>query len=129
MQFLVNQPCTLLVSNNPGSNYVVLVGGVPTQTTMATGAVASGVVSLTIVPSSTGVMYVVDTSDATIFGPFNIVSKLTTDAIQTITDSVLGSWYWDKIQNTLTLYTQTGSVLATYSVQDSQTVSSRELTS
>lgn len=45
-----------------------------------------------------------------------------------IEDGTLGSWSWDKEHSTLTLYRITGGVLATYTMTDTDAISSRERT-
>lgn len=56
-----------------------------------------------------------------------LVKERSTDSyLSNLEDAALGSWSWNKETAMLTLYRTTGGVLATYTMSDSSTLSSRE---
>lgn len=59
-----------------------------------------------------------------------LVSEVTTRGmVSAILDGTLGSWRWDKVTGTYTLYGLSGQVVATYNVEDTVQFTSRQRTS
>ena len=129
MQYLINTPMTVVLTSEATDGYTFITNGVSTPYVYTNTPVSSSVSSITFSPTAGGSLYIVDNTNNDVSGPYEIVSLLNATQLQSIADGILGSYYWDKIQNVLTLYTQSGVVLATYSVQDTEVLSSRELTS
>lgn len=129
MQYLINQPINFpTITETPG-NYVVLNQNTVVNYPLTSSLFSSGITTVSVTPTGTGPMYVVDTNNNRTYGPFEVVSTLLSSQVQNVADGVLGSYQWDKVANTLTLYTQQGQVLAVYSVLEAPTVSSRQLIS
>lgn len=128
MQSLVNVPLSVPVNGStPFSSYGFFINGVAQQLVGTTSAISSGLQTLTVTPTGTGELFVTDPVLSKIYGPFHIVTALTQTQIQTLIDGVLGSWQWNKVSGVLTFYAQNGSVLQTFTFQDSPTSSSRQL--
>jgi hypothetical protein len=129
VQYLINQPINFpTITETPG-NYVVLNQNTVVNYPLTSSLFSSGITTVSVTPTGTGPMYVVDTNNNRTYGPFEVVSTLLSSQVQNVADGVLGSYQWDKVANTLTLYTQQGQVLAVYSVLEAPTVSSRQLIS
>lgn len=59
-----------------------------------------------------------------------LVSETTTRSmISAILDGTLGSWRWDKVSGSYTLYGIGGQVVATYNIEDTVQLTSRQRTS
>lgn len=67
--------------------------------------------------------------EGNIYAYLTVVTKGTNDMIQDLDDVALGSYLYDKETGLLTLYRQSGSILATYTVVDNNQQTSRELIS
>jgi len=129
VQYLINQPINFpTITANPG-NYVVLNQNTVVNYPLTSALFSSGVTTVSVTPTGTGPFYVVDVNNSRSYGPFEVVSTLLSAQVQSVADGVLGSYQWDKVANTLTLYTQQGQVLAVYSVLEAPTVSNRQLIS
>lgn len=112
---LTTLPVTMFVDGRPPVS-------TPTPTVTE---VSGGYYYLTIQPNQSGrwdIFY-----DGKLVYSFLVVTKLTSEFMSRIEDALLGSWSWDKQTGVLTLYTQTGDPLGTYSMVDSQSTSSRQL--
>ncbi len=127
MQTLVNIPLTIPVQTALINAFLFLLGGatVPLVSTMS--PVSSGLSTLTVTPTGTGPLFILDTQNSLSYGPYEVVVAPVSVQVQQLVDGVLGSWQWNKVTNVLTFYAQNGSVLETYTFQDSPTVSSRQL--
>lgn len=86
--------------------------------------IGNGLYVATFTPTSTGIYtyYVAGQIQATI----NVVSKTTAVFLQNLEDVALGSWSWDKNLGTLVFTRQDGTALATFSVEDTLIIATRE---
>ena len=104
---------------------VLFINGGPSAVAFTVTQVGtSNVWTVTFTPVSTGVY------SFFAFGEIQFRAQCSNKSLYTflanIEDESLGSWSWDKITGTLTVLRQNGSLLATHTVTDSLTVSSRE---
>ncbi len=127
MESLINVPVTLLMEGTTSDNFVVYSNGSVAQFSLTASAAGTGVVSVTVTPSGTGFMQVADLTNSTVSEIVNVVNTLSSSTLNQLLGGVLGSFLWDKAANTLTLYSTSGNVLATYSITDQPTIFSREL--
>lgn len=130
MEFVIGQPLSLaftslnLVTGLTTFTSVVLVNGVALspQPTVTYSEVGGGFYNLSFTPTQTGTYQVLIQGQVI---RFSCVTTLSQSFLQTIEDSTLGSWNWNKSTGVLTLYTSTGTTLATYNVADSVSTASR----
>lgn len=87
-------------------------------------ASGSGVYKIVSTPSSTGQYYFVTSTQ--IIACVNVVTKTVATYLKNLEDEALGSWSWNKTSGVLTMYRQTGEVLATFDVAQSLTEATRE---
>lgn len=83
-----------------------------------------GLCNYTFTPTTSGtyILYAYGAIQAKI----DVVTQSLYNAVKNLQDEALGSWQWNKIAGTLTMLRQDGTNLATYTVIDSLTESSRE---
>lgn len=128
IELVINTPFSTVIS---GPNGIAL-----TDQALFLGSSASGLPVTVSQVGSTNVWTVSFTPAATglyslyAFGEIKLqvqcLSKTLSSSLRDIEDEALGSWSWDKTTNILTMYRQNGSVLATHTIVDNTTVSSRE---
>lgn len=85
--------------------------------------IGGGLYVITFTPSTTGVYSLFIQGE--IAASINVVVKDVYTSLANIEDQALGSWSWDKVKGTMTMYKQNGTVLATFLVKDSLTIASR----
>jgi len=129
MESLINQPVTVgFVGTTTGittfSDFLVLKDGVFILLSPTFTEVGSKLYTVTFTPASTG-RYTVFV-EGSIQAQVEVVAKTTQSLILDTLDEALGSWSWDKATGVLSLYRQTGTVLATYNIVDNSTTASRE---
>lgn len=80
--------------------------------------------SVSFTPNATGVysLYVFGGVQLRV----NVVLKASTDLLRDLSDEALGSWSWNKQTGVLSLVRQDGTALASFTMTDNLTVSSRE---
>lgn len=129
----VNNPVTI-IAQGPGTglttppDLVVLFNGAVSTIVPTFAAVGAGpLYSFTFTPVATGV-YIVYGFGA-IQGLVNVVTQSLYTITKNIQDEAIGSWQWDKVAGNLVMLRQDGTTLATYTVTDTLTTSSRELIS
>ena len=127
MESLINVPFTYLMQGATTDSFVVYSNGASASFPLSATSATTGVVSLTVTPSGTGYMQVVNASSGFVSDIVNVVGVLSTTTLSQIQGASMGSFMWDKSAGTLTLYSMTGVALASYSITDQPTVFSREL--
>jgi hypothetical protein len=130
----VNVPITV-VMQGPSSGLpiaadlvVIMNGAINSSLTMTFADLGvHGLYTYTFTPILTGtyILYAYGAIQAQV----NIVTQTLFSAVQNLQDEALGSWQWNKVANTLVMLKQDGTTLATYTVIDNLTESSRERTS
>lgn len=106
----------------------LLFNGAVSTLTVSFAAVGTGpLYNFTFTPNATGT-YILYAFGA-IQGVVNVVTQDLYTITRNIQDEAIGSWQWDKVGGTLTMLRQDGTTLATYTVVDNLTTSSRERTS
>lgn len=103
----------------------LLFNGAPSALPVSFSEIGTTVLyNFTFTPNATGtyILYA--------FGAIQGVVQVVTQSLYTITtnlqDEALGSWQWDKVGGTLTMLRRDGTTLATFTVVDNLTTSSRE---
>ena len=71
-------------------------------------------------------LHTVVLQDGSIAFHVDVVPRSSQTYLRNIEDEALGSWVWDRVNGTLQMLRQDGSVLADFAVVDKQTESSRE---
>ena len=127
METLVNVPFAYLMQGATTDSFVVYSNGGIVSFPLSVALATTGVVSLTVTPSGTGYMQVMNASSGLVSDIVNVVGVLSTTTLSQIQGASMGSFMWDKSAGTLTLYTTTGATLSSYSITDQPTVFSREL--
>jgi hypothetical protein len=128
-EILIGSPFTTVVSGGVGitpSDAKLFLAGTQVSAPVFTQIGTSTCWQVTFTPSASGV-YTLHVFGAVQFR-VEAVTKLSQDYLKNVEDEALGSWLWDKALGTLTLLRQNGSTLATYTVVDSLSTSSREKT-
>jgi len=129
MEWTVNQPVKLgFVGSTTGltsfADMHLLKDGVASGLTVTTSEIGDKMYVATFTPTATGkyTFFV----NGSIQNVFEVVTQTSQAGINKVLDEALGSWTWDKTGGVLTLYTQTGSFLASYNVVDNASTASRE---
>lgn len=124
----INSEVVFLIEGNHTAGNTVSVykdGVVTTQHPTLTSAGAQGPSTLRFTPTATG-LYTFVMSDGSIAGSADVVSRTSQSMLKNLEDEALGSWVWDRVNGTLQMLRQDGSVLANFAVVDTQTEGSRE---
>lgn len=118
----------LIVATEDTTALSVYLSNAPaTGVSLSTAPIANTVFSTVSFTSQTsGVFWL--TNATKVLASIEVVAKPLRTMLQNIEDEALGSWSWDKVSGSLVLLKQDGSSLASFTVVDTQTVSSRERT-
>ena len=126
-ELVLNRPFTTVFSgptNTPPSDGVLYINGSNSNLAFTTTQINSTTWSMTFTPVSSGVY------SFYAFGEIQFRAQCSAkslyDLLTNIEDEALGSWSWNKSTGALTLLRQNGSTLASFTVQDDVTESSRE---
>lgn len=99
--------------------------------TLGTGAVVSelsnGAYNIAITFSQAGNYSLI--TDNQVVASVLIFNNSTRNMLSAILDGTMGSWRWDKVSGTYTLYGVSGQVVATYNIEDTVQFTSRQRTS
>ena len=132
MECTVNQPLKLgfvstgLATGLTNFSYTILRNGLsysPAVTPTFT-EIGGGLYTFNVTPDSTGEWSLF--IQGSIQVRFTVLTKTTQEIVKNIEDESLGSWSWDKVNGTLSLYKQDGSPLASFNVVDNLSTASRE---
>lgn len=85
---------------------------------------SSGICNFSFTPTESGIYTLC--GDAKIIATVEVVSRTPFSYLQNLEDESLGSWTWNKTTGALELLRQNGTSLATFTVVDTLTNSSRE---
>jgi len=128
----INTPLSLVFTYTTGatsfSDFSVVLNGSlvqsPTYTIVEIPSTGIYVVSYT--PLATGSYYF--HVNASIFASVQVLTRTDISYLQNIEDEALGSWTWNKQSGVLNLLRQDGTPLTNYTVVETLTEASRELT-
>ena len=113
------------------SSFVVSVVKEGVLTSLGAGAsvseLASGAYNVAITFSQAG-NYVIIT-DGQVIARVIVFDTSTRNILSSILDGTMGSWRWDKVTGTYTLYGISGQVVAAYDIEDTVQFTSRQRTS
>lgn len=104
--------------------YSALKDGVTASITPTFAEIGGGLYTISFTPDSTGVYCIFIQGE--IACSINVTDTDLHASLANIEDQALGSWSWDKVKGTMTMYRQNGTVLASYLVKDSLTAASRD---
>ena len=76
-------------------------------------------------PTSSG-LYTLVLVDGSVVANVDVVSRTLQSYLRNVEDEALGSWVWNRVDGTLQMLRQDGSLLANFAAIDTQTESSRE---
>ncbi|MNK27618.1 hypothetical protein D3C87_459800 [compost metagenome] len=127
----VNTSLTLTVKGpgaglpSPADLVLLKNGAVDTATAITFASVGiQDLYNFTFVPASTGTYTLHAFGD--IQARVEVVTKSVYNSLRDILDESIGSWQWDKTTGGLVMLRQDGATLATFTVVDNLTTSSRE---
>lgn len=129
LELQVNNLYTTVVANAASSSnpsIQVFLNGALVTPTVTTTSLATGIWSVSFTPTATGVYTILGWGS--VQDRINVVSRSLYSYLVNLEDESLGSWSWDKTTGVLQMVRQNGTALASFSVVDDNSISSRERT-
>lgn len=124
MEFVTNALVSLVVSGVSPVGAVLLKDGNATSESVAYSQISPGFFKAAFTPTSTGIYSLIFSN--VLQWQIQVVAKSSQSFLRNLEDEALGSWQWDKLTKRLTMIRQDGTTMATFEVQDSLDLSSRE---
>lgn len=117
----------VIVGDHPmGTGAQLYVDGVPVTLPVSFASLGStGPSTVKFTPASSG-LYTLVLVDGSIVANVDVVTRTLQSYLRNVEDEALGSWVWNRVDGTLQMLRQDGSVLANFAAVDTQTESSRE---
>lgn len=132
MIYLTDRPvgteATLVLGGNlpVGTVASIYHDGVPTTLPVVfASAGPSGPSTARFTPVTNG-LHTLVLSSGSVVANIDVVTRTLQSYLRNVEDEALGSWIWSRVDGTLQMLRQDGSVLANFAAVDTQTESSRE---
>lgn len=95
---------------------LIVLGGAQAQVTSSVVNIALGVYSLSFTPAETGQFDVL--VDNVLIASYEVVTRSVFSFLQNLEDQALGSWEWNKSTKEMSLFRLDGTLLASYTADD-----------